>query len=59
MTEPDPSDVALELERLHGVVETGFAHNHRRLDVLVHQSDQTDKRPDDYEQRSTVLERAP
>ncbi|MFE1773767.1 hypothetical protein [Streptomyces sp. NPDC059008] len=58
MTEPDPHDVALELERLRTAVETGFARIDGRLDLLAQRDDQTDKTLDDHEQRLTALERA-
>ncbi|MFG3118707.1 hypothetical protein ACGF4C_30590 [Streptomyces sp. NPDC048197] len=56
MTAPD--DVALELERLRGSVEAGFARLDGRLDLLTQKNDQTDKTLDDHEQRLTALERA-
>ncbi|MGY4988920.1 hypothetical protein [Streptomyces nigrescens] len=51
-------DVALELERLRGTVEAGFARLDGRLDLLAQRDDQTDKTLDDHEQRLTALERA-
>lgn len=58
MTEPDPSAVALELERLRGVVEVGFARTDGSLALLVQRSDQTDRALADHEQRLDALERA-
>ncbi|MFE6742356.1 hypothetical protein [Streptomyces tubercidicus] len=55
MTEHD--DVALELERLRGTVEAGFARLDGRLDLLAQRDDQTDKTLADHEQRLTTLER--
>ncbi|MEF3114476.1 hypothetical protein [Streptomyces chrestomyceticus] len=57
MTEPNPSDVALELERLRGVVEVGFARVDGALALLVQRSDQTDKALADHETRLDTLER--
>ncbi|MER5783729.1 hypothetical protein ABT104_18700 [Streptomyces mobaraensis] len=57
MTEPNPSDVALELERLRGVVEVGFARVDGALALLVQRSDQTDKQLADHETRLDTLER--
>ncbi|MFI0906755.1 hypothetical protein ACH4TE_25015 [Streptomyces sioyaensis] len=56
MTEHD--DVALELERLRGTVEAGFARLDGRLDLLAQRDDQTEKTLADHEQRLTALERA-
>lgn len=58
MTDPTPSDVALELERLRGVVEVGFARVDGALALLVQRSDQTDKSLADHETRLDSLERA-
>ncbi|WKU45960.1 hypothetical protein Q3V23_18905 [Streptomyces sp. VNUA116] len=58
MTDPTPSDVALELERLRGVVEVGFARVDGALALLVQRSDQTDKALADHETRLDSLERA-
>ncbi|MGW8374251.1 hypothetical protein [Streptomyces sp. ODS28] len=58
MTDTDPRDVALELERLRGAVESGFARIDGRLDLLAQRDDQTDKQLDDHEQRLAALERA-
>ncbi|MEV6329614.1 hypothetical protein [Streptomyces sp. NPDC051909] len=57
MTDPTPSDVALELERLRGVVEAGFARVDGSLALLVQRSDQTDKQLADHEARLDALER--
>lgn len=61
MTDPDPSDsiaVALELERLRGSLEAGFARVDGALALLVQRSDQTDKQLADHERRLDSLERA-
>ncbi|WP_435610798.1 hypothetical protein [Streptomyces sp. C10-9-1] len=57
MTDPTPGDVALELERLRGVVEAGFARTDGSLALLVQRSDQTDNRLADHEQRLDALEK--
>lgn len=57
MTDPSPSDVALELERLRGAVEAGFARLDGRLDLLAQRHDQTDERLDELEARVDELER--
>ncbi|MFD5874082.1 MULTISPECIES: hypothetical protein [Streptomyces] len=56
MTDPTPSDVALELERLRATVETGFARLDGALALLVQRSDQLDTRLADHEQRLDSLE---
>ncbi|MEV7566389.1 hypothetical protein [Streptomyces tanashiensis] len=61
MTESDPNDpvaVALELERLRGTLEAGFARVDGSLALLVQRSDQTDKQLADHEARLDELERA-
>ncbi|MEV5968652.1 hypothetical protein [Streptomyces sp. NPDC051921] len=61
MTEPDPNDpvaVALELERLRGTLEAGFARVDGSLALLVQRSDQTDKQLADHEARLDELERS-
>ncbi|MFB6838831.1 hypothetical protein [Streptomyces sp. NPDC056361] len=61
MTESDPNDpvaVALELERLRGTLEAGFARVDGSLALLVQRSDQTDKQLADHEARLDSLERA-
>ncbi|RLU83916.1 hypothetical protein CTZ27_27485 [Streptomyces griseocarneus] len=61
MREPGPSDttgVALELERLRGTVEAGFARVDGALALLVQRSDQTDRQLADHESRLDSLERA-
>ncbi|PSJ29838.1 hypothetical protein B7P34_04830 [Streptosporangium nondiastaticum] len=40
---PDPTPVALELERLRAVAEVGFARMDGSLALLVQRGDQTDK----------------
>lgn len=61
MTDADPNDpiaVALELERLRGTLEAGFARVDGSLALLVQRSDQTDKQLADHEQRLDALERS-
>ncbi|MFF3845291.1 hypothetical protein [Streptomyces sp. NPDC002328] len=60
MNEPlsDPAAVAVELERLRGTVEAGFARADGQLALLVQRSDQTDKQLADHEQRLDALERS-
>ncbi|MFB7112989.1 hypothetical protein [Streptomyces sp. NPDC056190] len=54
----DPTAVAVELERLRGTVEAGFARVDGSLALLVQRSDQTDKQIADHEQRLDALERS-
>jgi hypothetical protein len=54
----DPAVVAVELERLRGTVEAGFARADGQLALLVQRSDQTDKQLADHEQRLDALERS-
>ncbi|MFJ6052294.1 hypothetical protein [Streptomyces sp. NPDC092307] len=58
MTDPSPSDVALELERLRGVVEAGFARIDGSLALLVQRSDQVDRQLADHEERLDALEKS-
>lgn len=61
MTDADPNDpiaVALELERLRGTLEAGFARVDGSLALLVQRSDQTDRQLADHEQRLDALERS-
>ncbi|MFS0695138.1 hypothetical protein [Streptomyces nitrosporeus] len=61
MTIPTPSDpaaVAVELEKLRGTMETGFATVTGSLNLLAQRTDQTDRRIDDHETRLDALERA-
>ncbi|MER5970273.1 hypothetical protein ABT112_11150 [Streptomyces sp. NPDC002055] len=53
----DAAAVALELERLRGTVEAGFARVDGSLALLVQRSDQTDKQLADHEFRLDALER--
>jgi hypothetical protein len=57
VTPPDPHDVTLELERLRGSVESGFARLDL-LDLLAQRDDQTEKQLGDHERRLAALERA-
>lgn len=54
----DPTAVAVELERLRGTVEAGFARVDGSLALLVQRSDQTDRQLADHEQRLDALERS-
>ncbi|GGZ13471.1 hypothetical protein [Streptomyces nitrosporeus] len=61
MNETDPNNpvaVALELERLRGSLEAGFARADGQLALLVQRSDQTDKQLADHENRLDTLERS-
>ncbi|MEV7243978.1 hypothetical protein AB0N92_22405 [Streptomyces sp. NPDC093248] len=60
MTIPTPSDpaaVAVELEKLRGTMETGFARVDGSLALLVQRGDQTDRQLADHESRLDALER--
>ncbi|WP_156722690.1 hypothetical protein [Streptomyces apocyni] len=57
MTPPEPN-VALELERLRGAMEVGFAQLNGRLDVSLQRTSQTEADIDQLEQRVEALERA-
>ncbi len=54
----DPAAVALELERLRGAVEAGFARVDGALALVVQRSDQTDRQLADHETRLDALERS-
>ncbi|MFJ8054969.1 hypothetical protein [Streptomyces sp. NPDC096142] len=56
MTSPETT-VAVELERLRGTVEAGFARVDGQLALLVQRGDQTDKTLDDHERRLDAIER--
>ncbi|MET9291137.1 hypothetical protein [Streptomyces sp. NPDC003077] len=56
MTDPT-SEVALELERLRGAVEAGFARVDGALALLVQRSDQTDRQLADLDARLDAVER--
>jgi hypothetical protein len=58
MTPPESTSVAVELERLRGTVEAGFARVDGQLALLVQRGDQTDKTLDDHEKRLDALERS-
>ncbi|MGK3093788.1 hypothetical protein ACG93S_28730 [Streptomyces sp. WAC01490] len=61
MTIPTPSDpaaVAVELEKLRGTMETGFATVNGSLALVAQRTDQTDRILTDHEQRLDALERA-
>lgn len=57
MSDPAASDVALELERLRGTVEAGFARIDGSLALLVQRSDQTDRQLADLDARLDAVER--
>ncbi|MEU2790599.1 MULTISPECIES: hypothetical protein [unclassified Streptomyces] len=60
MTDHEPrgaGPVVVELERLRGTVEAGFARADGSLALLVQRSDQTDKQLADHEARLDALER--
>ncbi|GGX63137.1 hypothetical protein [Streptomyces hiroshimensis] len=60
MTGPAPADaaaVALELERLRGTMEAGFARVDGALALLVQRSDQSDRQLADHDKRLDALER--
>ncbi|MFI0914297.1 hypothetical protein [Streptomyces abikoensis] len=54
---PDQAAVAVELERLRGSVDTGFARLEGRLDVLLQRTDTVEADIVALEQRITALER--
>lgn len=61
MTSPTPSEpaaVAVELERLRGTMETGFARVDGSLALLVQRGEQTDRQLADHEARLDTLERS-
>ena len=58
MTTPEQAQVALELERLRGTVEVGFARTDGALDLLVQRSNQAEKDYEGLSQRVTLLERS-
>ncbi|MCI4045488.1 hypothetical protein [Streptomyces sp. TRM75563] len=61
MTIPAPSDpaaVAVELEKLRGTMETGFATVNGSLALVAQRTDQTDRILSDHETRLDALERA-
>ncbi|CAL9479424.1 hypothetical protein [Streptomyces sp. enrichment culture] len=57
-TPSDPAAVAVELEKLRGTMETGFARVDGSLALLVQRGDQTDRQLADHEHRLDALERA-
>jgi hypothetical protein len=57
VSDPAASDVALELERLRGTVEAGFARIDGSLALLVQRSDQTDRQLADLDARLDAVER--
>ncbi|MEU1778090.1 MULTISPECIES: hypothetical protein [Streptomyces] len=57
MTMPDQATVAVELERLRGSVDTGFARLEGRLDVLLQRTDTVEADIVALGQRVTALEK--
>ncbi|GGR81004.1 hypothetical protein GCM10010252_19420 [Streptomyces aureoverticillatus] len=57
-TPSDPAAVAVELEKLRGTMETGFARVDGSLALLVQRGEQTDRAIADHETRLDALERA-
>ncbi|MEU4178209.1 hypothetical protein [Streptomyces sp. NPDC026589] len=57
-TPSDPAAVAVELEKLRGTMETGFATVNGSLALVAQRTDQTDRTLTDHEQRLDALERA-
>ena len=57
MTPPESTAVAVELERLRGTVEAGFARVDGALALVVQRNDQTDRQLADHEQRLDAIER--
>ncbi|WP_405195186.1 hypothetical protein [Streptomyces anulatus] len=56
-TPSDPAAVAVELEKLRGTMETGFATVNGSLALVAQRTDQTDRILTDHEQRLDALER--
>lgn len=58
-TDPNnPAAVALELERMRGGLEAGFARADGQLALLVRRSDETDEQLADHEASLDLLERS-
>jgi hypothetical protein len=57
VTPPEQAAVAVELERMRGTMEAGFARVDGQLALLVQRGDQTDKKLADHETRLDRLER--
>jgi hypothetical protein len=58
MTPQEVTTVAVELERLRGAVDTGFATLNGRLDTALQRTSQAEKDIGELETRVTSLERA-
>jgi len=58
VTPTESGQVALELERLRGSLDAGFARVDGSLALLVQRSDQTDKQLADHEARLDALEKS-
>ncbi|MFI1830668.1 hypothetical protein ACH41E_30155 [Streptomyces sp. NPDC020412] len=58
MTPEQTTQVAVELERLRGTIDAGFARVDGSLALLVQRSDQTDQRLADHESRLDALEKS-
>lgn len=57
MTPAESGQVAVELERMRGTLEAGFARVDGSLALLVQRGDQTDKVLDDHDRRLDALEK--
>lgn len=58
VTPQEVTQVAVELERLRGAVDTGFATLNGRLDTTLQRTTQAEKDIGELETRVTALERA-
>lgn len=58
MTPQESTQVAVELERLRGAVDTGFATLNGRLDTSLQRTTQVEKDVSELEIRVTALEKA-
>jgi hypothetical protein len=58
VTPQESTQVAVELERLRGAVDTGFATLNGRLDTALQRTTQVEKDVGDLVQRVTTLEKA-
>ncbi|MFI1942069.1 hypothetical protein ACH44C_33665 [Streptomyces purpureus] len=58
MTPTESGQLLIELERLRGTVDAGFARVDGQLALLVQRGDQTDKQLADHEARLDALEKA-
>ncbi|GGT65387.1 hypothetical protein [Streptomyces purpureus] len=58
MTPTESGQLLIELERLRGTVDAGFARVDGQLALLVQRGDQTDKQLADHEARLDALEKS-